>query len=110
MENNPLEDVNIVQRNKDWLEDWDEFMSDPEFQEVLNLAIKIIAKPNVPQPQIAVVCVRLEAYALVMRTRFAEYMGWRKGTTNASAKKNAYKELYQGIDNLVSALKYLVRQ
>lgn len=110
MENdNPLLDVDIVQRNKDWIDEYDTFMSDPEFEECLTLAVKIIAKPNVPQPVVAKLIVQLQAYALVFRARYNEYMMWRKGTTNANALKNCYRGMYEGIDRLVDSLKYLIK-
>lgn len=108
-ETHPLEEVDAIQRNKDWLEQWDSFMSDPELQEALDLAIKIIAKPNVPQQRVATLCVRLEAYAVVFRMRYTENMMWTKNGKDASAKKNSYRSMYDGIDRLVDSLKYLMK-
>lgn len=104
-----LETVDAVQRNKDWLAEWDGFVNDPELQEALDYAIKIIAKPNVPQPRVAALCVKLEAYALVFRMRYTEHMMWKKNGKDASAKKNSYRSMYDGIDRLVDSLKYLMK-
>jgi len=86
-----------------------EFVDDKDFGECLDLVVKIIAKPNVPQTQVAVLLVQLQAYAVKFRMMFTGHMSYLKGTTEANMKKNHYKELYSGLDKLVDALKYLVK-
>lgn len=109
-EANPLEVVSQIQSKIDYLTELDVFIDDEDFMECMNLAVKIIANPNVPAPKVATLCVQLEAYAVIFRSKYASYMGFMKGTKDANAKKNTYKEMYHGIDRLVDALKYLIRQ
>lgn len=103
---NPL---SIVSDLRDWAEEIKEFMDDPDLSDTLDLVIKIIAKPNVPQANVAVVVVKLQALALKFRTQYNAYMGFKKGTTDAAMRKNMYRGVYEGIDRLVDALKYLVK-
>lgn len=104
---NPLTQVSEI--SQAWAELAKEFMEDEEFSKTLDFVIKIIAKPNVPQQQVAGVIVQLQAYAVKFRIQYGAHMSYLKGTDGASAKKNLYKYLYDGIENLVDALKYLVR-
>lgn len=104
---NPLLQVDNLK--KSWAEGVKDYMDDEDLASCLDLAVKIIAKPNVPQQQVAVLCVQLEAYAVKFRLMYTGYMSYLKGTTEANMKKNHYKELYTGIDKLVDSLKYLVR-
>lgn len=93
---------------------WDEmasaYMQDDEFTKTLDYVVKIIAEGgNVPKDKVAVLCVKLEAYALKFRLMFTGYMSYLKGTTEANMRKNHYKEMYTGLDRLVDALKYLMK-
>ena len=106
-EENPL--LKTDRLIKQWAEGAKEFVDDEEFGECLDLVVKLIAKPNVPQAQVAVVIVQLSAYAVKFRMMFTGHMSYLKGTTEANMKKNHYKELYTGLDNLVDALKYLLK-
>lgn len=104
---NPL--IKVDGLKKAWAEAAKDFMDDEDFAATLDLAVKIIAKPNVPPQQVAVLIVQLQAYAVKFRVQYGAYMSYLKGTDGASARKNIYKYLYDGIENLVDALKYLVR-
>lgn len=84
------------------------FMNDEEYKDALELAVKLIAKPNVPQDRIASLCVQLEAYAYIFRTKFVAFQSFKKGE-NSIHKKNMYKEAYTGLDRLVDSLKYLMK-
>lgn len=107
VEDNPLFQVDAVQR--EWANNIKEYMDDEDLGKTLDLVVKIIAKPNVPPQNVAVLATQLEAYAIKFRLMFVGYMSYMKGTTEANMKKNHYKELYTGIDRLVDSLKYLVR-
>lgn len=92
-----------------WASEVSDFLDDEAVDKVLEMAIKIMGN-DIPQPaKIASVCARLEAYAIKFRMQYSSYMSFKKGTTEANAKKNHYKELYTGIDRLVDSLKYVVR-
>lgn len=93
-----------------WADEVKEYMHDDDFSSTIDTVVKIIAEGgNVPRDKVAVLCVRLEAYATKFRMMYTAYMSYKKGTTEANMKKNHYKELYTGIDRLVDALKYLVK-
>ena len=86
-----------------------DYTGNEEFGKLLEIASRMIAG-EVPEPaKVALVCVKLEAMALVFRMQFVSYMGMYKGTTDANMKKNYAKEAYTGIDNLVSSLKYIAK-
>lgn len=104
---NPL----VISSNlrKEWVEETVDYMDDEDFGKVLDIVARIISG-EVPEPaKVALVCSRLEAYAVKFRMQFVAYMSFKKGTHEANMKKNHYKELYTGIDRLVDALKYVVR-
>lgn len=107
IDDSPLLQVSAL--SVEWANGAKEFMGDEDFSKALDLVIKILAKPNVPQQQVAVVITQLQAYAVKFRTMYGAHMSYLKGTDNASAKKNLYKYFYDGIENLVDALKYLVK-
>lgn len=94
---------------REWAQEVKDYMQDEDLNRMLDLVVKIIANPNVPQQKVAVLCVQLEAMALKFRTQFSAYMSYKKGTTEANMRKNHYKEIYTGIDRLVDSLKYLVK-
>ena len=110
IEDNPLVIMSEMEEAADWLRDANAFVLNEEYERATRLVAKIIAeKGNVPQPKVAALMVELQALATVMRVQFAAYMSYYKGTENANAIKNHYKELYSGVDRLVDTLKYLVR-
>lgn len=105
---NPLIMVNEL--TKVWAQDSTEYMDDEDFGKVLDLAIRIIAgREDLEHQKVAMLCVRLEAYAIKFRMMYTAYMSYKKGTLEANMKKNHYKELYIGTDRLVDSLKYLIR-
>ena len=93
----------------DYMTELDVFIDDEDFMEVIGLTVKAIANPNIPHDKIAALCVRLEAYSLMFRTKFVAYQSFKKGEPNSTHKKNMYKEIYTGVDRLVDALKYQIR-
>lgn len=107
-EKNPL--VIIGQLESD-LDDLYTSMEIAEFKDCLELAIRYVVKPDVlPDPRkVAVTVTQLSAYGLIFRAQYANYMGFKKGTKDAAAKKNTYRAIYDGIDKLVDSLKYLAK-
>lgn len=99
----------ILMARDRWADEAIEFLEDPEVAAVLDLASQLIADDMPSHDKLARVMVRLMAINLKFRTQFAAYMGYKKGTTEANAKKNTYKELYTGIDRLVDSLKYMTK-
>ena len=109
MSESPLEPVSDMQDAIDYMTELDVFIDDTDFMDVMNLAVKIIAKPNSDPAKVADMITRLEAHAIVFRTKFVAYQSFKKGEKNSIEKKNLYKDLYTGIDRLVDALKYQMR-
>jgi hypothetical protein len=108
IEDNPLVITDNLQNTWDKLAK--EYMQDDDFSKTIDSVVKIISEGgNVPKDKVAVLCVKLEAYALKFRIMFTGYMSYLKGTTEANMKKNHYKEMYTGLDRLVDALKYLMK-
>jgi hypothetical protein len=105
----PLDAISDIQDAIDYMTELDVFIDDEEFMEVMNLAVKLVAKPNVPHDKLIALVVQLEAYALVFRTKFVAFQSFKKGEIHSTHKKNMYKEIYTGLDNLVAALKYQIR-
>ena len=84
-----------------------EFVNDPEFSACLDTVMVLLANPDAARERTSALIVKLEAWALKFRIGFAAHMGIQSIKDNA--KKNMYKELYQGLDNLADALKYMVK-
>ena len=105
---NPLETISHL---REWKEELFRLtgVEDEILDECLELCIKIVAKPNIPQQKVAVTMVKLSALNMKFRANFALYMGFMKGTDNATHIKNLYKAIYDGIDRLVDTMKYLVK-
>ena len=107
-EENPLLVADGLQRT--WDELAKDFVEDDDFSECLDIVIKIIARQGTVPPQnVAALITQLSAYSVKFRMMFTGHMSYLKGTDEANMKKNHYKELYHGLDNLVDALKYLVK-
>ena len=105
-----VDGVTQVSRLQDIL-DLNDHMQDKDFQDAVDLALTFLIAPDLPPApaRVAVLMTQLSAYATLFRVQFANYMGFQKNDPDRNAKKNVYKELYQGIDNLVDSLKYLAR-
>lgn len=85
------------------------YTGDEELGKLLDLCAMIIGGQIPDANKIKATIVKLEAIAAVQRLRFVAFMGLYRGTENSAHKKNFAKEAYEGIDNLASALKYMVK-
>ena len=83
-----------------------EFMEDEELTQALTFIAKIIIKPDIPAPVASIEIVRLQAIAAKMAFK-ATWMA--NVDKNNRAKKNIYYTAAESINNLVSALKYIMR-
>jgi hypothetical protein len=83
-----------------------EFMEDEELTQALTFIAKIIIKPDIPTQVATIEIVRLQAIAAKMAFR-ATWMA--NVDKNNRAKKNIYYTAAESINNLVSALKYIMR-
>ena len=83
-----------------------DYMEDEELTTALTFIAKIIIKPDIPLNVATVEIVRLQAIAAKMAFK-ATWMA--NVDKNDRAKKNIYYTAAESINNLVSALKYIMR-
>ncbi len=83
-----------------------DFMEDEELTIALTMIAKLIIKPDIPMPVAAIEIVRLQAIA----GKLALKATWMANVDkNNRAKKNIYYTAAEAVNNLVSALKYIMR-
>lgn len=107
------EDKSIVEyiSEVDELLEISNFLEDDKVDEALGTIVKIIHKPDIPGKVLAHVMVQLQAISSVCAMRASYYKnlsGARAGTEGAK-KKNLFYSLHEAINELVAALKYLVK-
>ena len=90
----------------DGLSEIADYMQDEELTAALTFIAKIIIKPDIPLNVATVEIVRLQAIAAKMAFR-ATWMA--NVDKNDRAKKNIYYTAAEAVNNLVSALKYIMR-
>jgi hypothetical protein len=83
-----------------------DFMEDEELTTALTMIAKLIIKPDIPAPVASIEIVRLQAIA----GKLALKATWMANVDkNNRAKKNIYYTAAEAVNNLVSALKYIMR-
>jgi predicted S18 family serine protease len=83
-----------------------DYMQDEELTTALTMIAKIIIKPDIPLQAASLEIVRLQAIAAKMSFRAT----WMANVDKSDrAKKNIYFTAAQAINDLVSALKYIMR-
>jgi len=83
-----------------------EYMQDEELTTALTFIAKIIMKPDIPLNVGTVEIVRLQAIAAKMSLKAT----WMANVDKSDrGKKNLYYTAAESINNLVSALKYIIR-
>jgi hypothetical protein len=83
-----------------------DFMQDEELNIALTMIAKLIIKPDIPAPVASIEIVRLQAIA----GKLALKATWMANVDkNNRAKKNIYYTAAEAVNNLVSALKYIMR-
>jgi hypothetical protein len=83
-----------------------DFMQDEELNIALTMIAKLIIKPDIPAPVASIEIVRLQAIA----GKLALKATWMANVDkNNRAKKNIYYTAAESVNNLVSALKYIMR-
>jgi predicted S18 family serine protease len=83
-----------------------DYMQDEELTTALTFIAKIIIKPDIPLNVATVEIVRLQAIAAKMSLRAT----WMANVDKSDrGKKNLYYTAAESINNLVSALKYIIR-
>jgi hypothetical protein len=98
-ENTTLEMINGLSEIAD-------FMEDEELTVALTMIAKLIIKPDIPTQVASIEIVRLQAIA----GKLALKATWMANVDkNNRAKKNIYYTAAESVNNLVSALKYIMR-
>lgn len=83
-----------------------DYMKDEELTDALAMVAKLIIKPDIPLNVATLYIVRLQAIAAKMSFRAT----WLTNVDKSDrAKKNIYYTAAESINNLVSALKYIIR-
>lgn len=83
-----------------------EYMQDEELTMALTMVAKLILKPDIPLNVAVIEIVRLQAIAAKMAFKAT----WLTNVDKTDrAKKNIYYTAAESINNLVSALKYIIR-
>jgi hypothetical protein len=83
-----------------------DYMQDEELTTALTMIAKIIIKPDIPLQVASMEIVRLQAIAAKMSFRAT----WMANVDKSDrSKKNIYFTAAQAINDLVSALKYIMR-
>lgn len=83
-----------------------DYMDDKELTEALAMISKLIIKPDIPMSIATIEIVRLQAIAAKMSFRAT----WLTNVDKTDrARKNIYYTAAEAINNLVSALKYILR-
>jgi hypothetical protein len=83
-----------------------DFMDDEELTQALTFIAKVILKPDIPAQVASVEIVRLQAIAAKMQFKATWLTNVDKGDR---AKKNIYYTAAEAVNQLVSALKYIIR-
>jgi len=83
-----------------------EFMQDEELTQALTFIAKLIFKPEIPAQVATIEIVRLQAIAAKMALKATWMVNVDKGNRE---KKNIYFTAHEAINDLVSALKYMVK-
>lgn len=83
-----------------------EFMQDEELTAALTMIAKLIIKPDIPPQVASLEIVRLQAIAAKMAFRAT----WMTNVDKSDrGKKNIYYTAAEAINDMVSALKYIMR-
>jgi len=83
-----------------------DYMQDEELTQALTTIAKLIVRPDIPLQVATIEIVRLQAIAAKMAFRAT----WLTNVDKSDrAKKNIYYTAAESINNLVSALKYIIR-
>ena len=104
MENNEQSKTTLEMING--LSEISDHMQDQELTMALTMIAKLIIKPDIPPHVASLEIVRLQAIAAKMAFK-ATWMA--NVDKNDRAKKNIYYTAAESINNLVSALKYIMR-
>ena len=105
-EENPLTYISNIQELMDAAENFE----DDDLQHAIDLALKLIVKPEVPNHKAAVLVVKFEAYSFKFKMMAVNLMGFQwDGKPETKNKKNFYFSLSEQCHNIADALKIQAR-
>lgn len=92
--------------------DLHEFMKDADLAEAMNLAIKCIAKPDMPPSVARTALLKMQGFAFQFRMQAATYtyIHTGKAGTEENKKKNVYFAASEQCHEMAQTLKYLVKE
>jgi hypothetical protein len=93
------------------LVDLHEFMQDEELAEAMDLALKVIAKPDIPVSVARNALAKMQGYSLRFRMQAATYTYVKVGKagTTENVKKNVYFAMAEQCHEMAQTLKYLAK-
>lgn len=91
--------------------DLGDVVRDKDLEDAINIALKCIAKPDVPPAEAKKAMVKLQGYAFIFKMKGLVYMQIHKGQalTRENIRKNSYLYASEQCDKLAGTLKYLIR-
>lgn len=92
------------------LMDLHEFMDNQDLGEAMNLAVKCIAKPDMPPSVARTALLKMQGYAFQFRMQAATYTYIHKTSPEEKTKKNVYFAASEQCHELAQTLKYLVKE
>lgn len=94
------------------LMDLHDFMDDDDLAEAMDLAIKCIAKPDMPPSVARTALLKMQGFAFKFRMQAATYTYVHKGKAGSeeNTKKNVYFAAAEQCHEMAQTLKYLVKE
>lgn len=104
----PLEHLSNIQD----LMDLSDFMDNPELTEAMELAVKCIAKPDMPPVVARKALLKMQGFAFQFRMQAATFTYIHKGKagTDENVKKNIYFAASEQCHELAQTLKYIAKE
>lgn len=111
LENRVLSGIESVSEIQDFI-DLHAAVEDEELQNAIHIALKCIAKPDIPVATAKKVMLQMQGYAFRFKMQGLVYMQIHKGAaaTKENIKKNAYFYASEQCHELAQTLKYLSRE
>lgn len=111
IQNRILKGLGAVSEIQDFI-DLHDVVEDDTLQEAIDIALKCIAKPDIPSAYARQAMVQMQGYAFKFKMQALVYMQIHQGraATKENIKKNAYMYASEQCHELAQTLKYLVRE
>lgn len=89
-----------------------EFIEDEDLAEAMELALNVIAKPDIPVSQARNALAMMQGYSLRFRMQAATYTYVKVGKTGTTenVKKNVYFAMAEQCHEMAQTLKYLAKE